>query len=174
MNNFIDKPQADECSEYFYKYINKVPIGKHVFEFMQEVAADLISTLLALPAEKHNYAYADGKWTVQDLFQHLIDAERIFAYRALCIARNDKTSLPGFEENEYAKEASNCLPKLEKQIEEFKLLRESNLLFFSSLNRKSLERKGIANNKPISVQAIMFIMVGHVQHHLEVLKGRYL
>lgn len=117
--------------------------------------------------------YAPGKWTAKDIIQHLIDAERVFSYRALRFARNDKTLLPGFEENEYAATAEASKRTMDDLLNEYYLVRDSSIKLFRSFNDEMLMREGIIPSGNVSVLAIGFIMPGHTIHHLNVIKERY-
>lgn len=117
--------------------------------------------------------YAPGKWTVRDIIQHLIDAERVFSYRAMRFARNDKTLLPGFEENDYAVTANATHRSLDELLDEFYTVRESSMKLFKSFTDEMLMRVGEVPSGNISVLAIGFTMTGHAIHHLKVIKERY-
>ena len=127
-----------------------------------------------IPLDKHDYAYAEGKWTIKDIIQHLIDCERIFSYRALCFARNDKTSFPGFEENQYANEAKGNHRTLMSLLTELSAVRHSTLLLFKDFKEEELERIGTASNVQMSVRAAGFIIIGHQNHHQKIFEERYL
>lgn len=141
---------------------------------MKKQTPELLRFLGKIPATKHNYRYAKGKWTIKELVQHMLDAERIFAYRALCFARKDKTALPGFDENDYANNAKAKKRHWKELIEELKLVRVANEIMFRSFDKSQLQSAGTANNNQISVNAIGFIMVGHTTHHMNIMRERYL
>jgi len=128
----------------------------------------------SIPEKKMDYRYADDKWSVRELLCHVIDAERIFAYRALRFSRNDKTPLSGFEEKDYAPQANASGRSLKKIADEMQHLRTSTLDLFEGFTEEMLLRKGIANNNEMSVMALGFIIAGHETHHRNVLKERYL
>jgi len=128
----------------------------------------------SIPAEKHEYSYDVGKWTIKELIQHLIDSERIFAYRALRIAREDKTNIAGYEHNDYVPVSRANNRNYSDLVEEFKAIRKSSIALFKSFDNDMLLSTGTANNDAISVGAIGFIMVGHYNHHINVIKERYL
>ena len=128
----------------------------------------------SIPEEKGNYRYAEGKWSIKELLQHIIDTERIFSYRALAIARGEQTPLPGYDENQYA---DNCLADsrlLQEMIDEFVLVRKSSIALFKSFNESVLDNLGNASGSNLSVRAAGFIIVGHEIHHMNVVKERYL
>lgn len=144
--------------------IEELEISLHAFiRFVQDI-----------PMDKFDYRYAEGKWTIKDIIQHIIDAERVFAYRALRFSRNDKTPLPGFEENDYANNTESNRRSIQDLLTEFSALRHSTLLFYKSLSDEQLKRIGTASNIDISVRALGFVMIGHVKHHQKVFKERYL
>ncbi len=128
----------------------------------------------SIPESKWDFQYAPGKWTIRELLCHMIDAERIFAYRALRFARNDKTSLPGWEENDYASQANASARSLQKIAAEMAHVRSATIDLFESFTPEMLVRKGLANNNELSVVALGFIIAGHETHHCHVLKERYL
>ncbi len=133
-----------------------------------------------VPSFYHNYIAQVqqenlvDKWTIKELIQHVIDAERIFNYRALCFARNESASLPGFNENSYAAASKAAQRKSEELIAELKIVQNASGLLFSSFDEEQLDATGIANNSSIYVNAIGFIIVGHALHHAKILKERYL
>lgn len=124
--------------------------------------------------EKRSYRYAEGKWTIKEVLQHIIDAERVFAYRALCIARKDATPLPGFDENVYAENCKAEQRKWKDMINEFIAVRLSSESLFASFDDEQSETSGTASGKSIYVAAIGFIIAGHAIHHSKVVKEKYL
>lgn len=128
----------------------------------------------SIPADKIDYRYADGKWSVREVLCHILDAERIFAYRALRFARNDKTNLHSFDENSYAPEANAGGRSLKKIADEFTHLRASTVDMYEGFTEEMLHRRGTANNNEISVLALGFVIAGHEAHHRKVLAERYL
>jgi uncharacterized damage-inducible protein DinB len=128
----------------------------------------------SIPPDKADYRYAEGKWTIREVLCHILDAERIFAYRALRFARNDKTNLHPFDENSYAPEANAGGRSLKKIADEFSHLRASTVDLFDAFTEEMLHRKGTANNNEISVLALGFIIAGHEAHHRRIITERYL
>jgi uncharacterized damage-inducible protein DinB len=173
MKKVYQKPDASEHAPYYAQYIALVndPDPIHLMK-MQII--DLQALLADVPMEKENYRYADGKWTIKELIGHIIDCERIFAYRALRIGRGDNTPLPGFEEDDYVKNTDFNKRSLPSLGHEFGLVRESTLALYNHFSEEELLRKGTANGHPISVRAILYIMAGHQLHHERVLRERYL
>lgn len=129
--------------------------------------------LKSIPEEKTYYRYATGKWTVIEVLIHLLDAERVFQYRAMRIARGDKTPLPGFEQNDYVPESGAASRDLKSVIEEYKLVRGSTLALYRTFSEEVLRRTGIASGATVSVGAIGFITCGHQRHHRDILRARY-
>ncbi|MBC8047817.1 MAG: DinB family protein [Fimbriimonadaceae bacterium] len=167
------KPVVGEYPPYYLKYIERVPDGD-IIEILSTQINQNISFLKNLPPEKLNYRYAEGKWTIKQIVQHLIDGERVFSYRALRFARNDKTALPGFEENEYADEAQVDNREFSELLSEFEAVRNATLCLLKSFGDEELSRTGIANDNPISVRSICYIIAGHELHHIAIIKERYL
>lgn len=127
-----------------------------------------------IPMDKHDYAYAEGKWKIKDIIQHLIDCERILSYRALRFARNDATELPGFEENDYAFEAKGNNRTMMSLLTELSAVRHATLLLFKEFSEEELLRTGRASNNEMSVRALGFIIIGHQNHHQKIFEERYL
>ena len=134
----------------------------------------MVSFISNISSEKLEYRYAEGKWTIKDILLHLIDAERIFAYRALRIGRGDKTPLAGFEENGYVINANANSRLVESLLNEFQLVRKSTLEMFENFSEEQLAYLGTSSDNIISVRAIGFIISGHQNHHLKVIVERYL
>ena len=135
---------------------------------------DFIRFVQNLPMDKFDYRYAEGKWTIKEIIQHIIDTERIFAYRALRISRNDSTPLPGFDENYFAQNTNGNSRSIQDLLMELSAVRHSNLLLFKSFSEEQLLRIGIASDHPISVRAIGFMLIGHQKQHQKVFGERYL
>ncbi len=146
---------------------------------------DLLKALLAgkeqmirfinmLPENKLNYSYAEGKWTVSEVIMHLIDAERVFQYRALRFGRNDSTALPGFDQDHYVPESGASKKTKAQLLLEFNAVRDASIALFTSFSKEVLKRWGTASNAKMSVRALGFVISGHQVHHLEVLRERYL
>ena len=127
-----------------------------------------------ISSKKADYSYGEGKWTIKELLQHVIDAERVFVYRALTFCRNDKTVLPGFDENTWAENSYATEKDWDDMIEEFVMLRASTISFFTALNEDQLLRAGTANGNHMNVVGLAFVCAGHLQHHINIIKERYL
>ncbi len=168
----MKRPQAEEFPLFYKGYVDTV--SDDVLTELEQQMESFSALLRSVPKEKLSFAYAEGKWTIQELVGHVIDTERIMAYRALRIARNDATPLPGFDENDYVLNAHFADRSLESLADEFAALRKANMYLIRSLKDIEINRSGISNEKPISVRALIFIMAGHVNHHIAILKQRYL
>ena len=164
--------QPNEYPAYYQPYIASVSADVWAEFRQQEIT---FSTFISqIPKEKENYAYAAEKWTVKEVIGHLLDTERIMAYRALRFARNDQNELTGFEENDYVKHSNYSDRSLESLAEEFVAIRTSNLFLFNQFTEQEWSRMGQANKNAVSVRALLFILVGHINHHQRVLQERYL
>ncbi|HVY76590.1 MAG TPA: DinB family protein [Puia sp.] len=167
--------KSKETAPPFYqRYLDLVPDDGNLLIHLQDIFADTEELVNELPPEKLVYAYAEGKWTIKDILVHLCDAERIFVYRALRIARADQTPLPGFEEEQFARYARANERQASDIIREFSLVRESSIAFIESLDAAALARVGTANNFPVSVNQIINLIYGHHKHHINIIHERYL
>ena len=169
----MNRPEETEYAPYYQSYVEQVS-ESDIMAVLRGELDDLDVLLGRVPAEKETYAYAEGKWTVREIIGHLIDGERVFGYRALCIARGEKQNLPGFDQNDYMLTAPYSHIELEDLLSELRLVRLSNIAMFRSLDEEAWNRAGTANGNEITVRALAFIMAGHVRHHMNVLKERYL
>jgi hypothetical protein len=168
----ITKPPTTEHPEYYNAYIQEVP-QNDLLEALTSALEAYREFFKALPSEKADYRYAAGKWTVKEVLAHVNDGERVFAYRALSFARNDQNELPGFDEEKWAPESNASERSLADILEEHEAIRRSTIALFKSFTDEMLSRSGIANGKRISVCSIGFVIAGHAQHHLKVLRERY-
>ncbi len=169
----MSRPNPNEHPAYFTTYIDKVSGD----DFLPHLEQNLNSTpafFQTLPVEKLKFRYAEGKWDLLEIILHMIDSERVFAYRALRFARRDATELPGFDENLYAYNGHATSRSLESLLQEYVAVRNSSIHLFRSFGSEELMCSGIANGKPISVRALGFIMAGHEAHHLQIIRERYL
>lgn len=167
------KPETAEFDPYYDKYISLVT-EPDLLKVLEGQPDELDSLLGSLDEERGRYAYAEGKWTIKEVMSHLIDGERIFAYRILRISRGDKTPIEGFEqdgyiENSYANERS-----FDDLLDEFRLQRTANLRLLKNFREDDWARMGTSSEKPISVRALGFIMAGHIRHHIRIFRERYL
>lgn len=169
----ILRPSDAEYPDFYSGYIALVPDGD-VVKFLKKQKRLFIGLIDAIPEDRLLYRYAEGKWTIKQIVGHVIDTERIMAYRALVFSRGERQAIPGFNENEYVERASFNKKDIQVLIREFDKLRESNLALIQNFNDDMMERKGNANDFFFSVRAIVYIIAGHVEHHINVIRNRYL
>jgi hypothetical protein len=161
------------AAEFYQNYIKLAP-DENVLKGLERNTKNFRRLLKRIPRKKVDKAYAEGKWTIKELLQHIIDAERVFAYRAITFARKDKTALPSFDENTWAEQSMAAQRDWKEMIAEFKLLRGSTIKMFASFDDGQLRSIGTASNKEINVLALGYILAGHVEHHINIIKERYL
>jgi uncharacterized damage-inducible protein DinB len=168
----IAKPDASEHAPYYSRYVDLVADG----DILETLAGQIGGTLAELQKvsdEASLKRYAPGKWSVREVVGHLIDTERVFAYRALRFARNDGAVLPGFEQDDYVREAQFDRRPWADLQEEFEAVRQSNLLMFRGLDGAAWLRRGVANGNAMSVRAAAYVIAGHELHHMGVLREKY-
>ena len=166
-------PDFESVPPYYRGYVNQVR-NLDLFDAFRQSAALSIDLVSSIPEEIGEYRYEPEKWSIKELLCHVMDAERIFAYRALRFARNDKTPLSAFEENEYVPEANAHARTLQQLANEIGRLRETTIDLYKSFTPAMLLRKGSANNTEVSVLNLGFIISGHEAHHRNILVDRYL
>jgi len=170
----ISNLEQTEYPIYYQNYLNMVSKETDLLVGFKDNSNTVLDFFESLPSEKLTSAYAEGKWTVKEVFQHLIDTERVFQYRCFCIARRDKNALPGFDENAYVPASKASLKSIESLIEEFKAVRHSFLVLLNSLNEEDLKVVGNVNGNAMSSRAAAFIVLGHYMWHLNIIKECYL
>ena len=163
----------DRVPSYYHKYILLVA-DETVQKALISQQNELNDFLLAIPEITWMHRYAEGKWTIKELVQHITDAERIFSYRALCFSRNEKVALPGFDENEYVIASLADNRTKESILKELRTVQAATLSLFDSLSLEQVEAEGNANGNSIYVKAIGYIIAGHARHHMNIIKERYL
>lgn len=166
--------QSTDYAPFYQTYIDAVPADADLFEELEISLHSFIKMVREIPMDKIDYVYAPGKWTIKDIIQHVIDAERIFAYRALRMGRNDQTPLASFDENQYADDAGAAARTINALLSEFSEVRFATLSLFRSFSEEKMQRKGVASGNPVSVAALGFIILGHQRHHQKVYRERYL
>lgn len=169
----MERPETNEFAPYYNTYISLVEPGT-VLPVLGAQTTELRSLVSGIPEEKGTFAYADGKWTIKEVLSHLIDGERMFAYRILRISRGDTTPIEGFEQDGYIENSNANNRSFADLLDEFDLQRGSNLLMLNNLSDESSRRMGTASDKAVSVRALAHIMAGHVRHHSTILKERYM
>ncbi len=170
----IEKPTEGEYAPYTIKYIGLLPDDKNILFHLKNNFISTKELILSTSKEKLLYKYAEGKWTIKEILVHIIDDERIYAYRALRVARNDSTELPGFEQDEFAKYSNANSRSLDSIFEEYEAVRNSTIAMFNSFDDDALKRKGISDGKIMSVRAAVYHIAGHELHHLNIIKEKYL
>lgn len=169
----IEKPPSTEYAAAFERYVSRVS-ESDVVAVLARQKDEVLAAFGKARGPGERYRYAPDKWTVREMVGHVVDSERIFGYRAVCVARGETASLPGFDENAYVLNAAFDDVPLEELLLEFAHVREGHLAFFRHLSPTAWLRKGLANNNPISVRALAYVMAGHPRHHLGVFQERYL
>lgn len=171
--SYEQRPASADFPPFYHRYVEEAG-GADLLQALRISEERMRSALLHFRPDQEDHRYAPGKWSVKEVAQHVIDGERIFAYRALRFARNDNTALPGFEENDYVP-ASRCERRTIKDLlREYGAVREATTLLFESLPPEALDRSGMANERPITVRALGWVIAGHSNHHATVLAERYL
>ncbi|WP_421804795.1 DinB family protein [Flagellimonas sp.] len=170
---FLSELPTSEYNPFYHTYV--MALGDvDLLDELRNGKQVLLSLLEEIPEEKLTYAYAEGKWTLAEALVHMLDTERIFQYRALCIARNDKSEFPGFDQDAYVP-VSNANNRSKKDlIDEYVAVRDSSITLFASLDEEALKRVGVASGSKMSVRALGFITSGHQAHHVRILRERYL
>lgn len=165
--------QPSEYASFYAPYVQTLE-NVILLEELEISVHRLRNFVQEIPMDKYDYKYAEGKWTIKDILQHLIDSERVFAYRALRFARRDFTPLPGFEENDYAEVANGSKRSIRDLLTELAIVREATLCLFRTFSDETLQLKGIASGREMSVRALGFIIIGHQNHHQQIFQERYL
>lgn len=168
----MQKPEPGEYKPYYDRYISLVE-DDDILGLLENQIAEIHALLGSLSAERSQYRYAEGKWSVRGVVDHLIDAERIFGYRALCISRGETHELPSFDENEYAAASDADRRDLGSLLDELAGARRSNLAMMRRFDDGAWTRIGTASSGPISPRALAFIIAGHQEHHVRILRERY-
>ncbi len=169
----MTRPDFNTIPDFHKRYVEHVK-DFDVLEALKISSKKTIDFIKSIREDKGDYRYAPNKWSIKELLCHMMDTERILAYRALRFGRNDKTPLHGFEENDYAPEANAQNRKIEQIAGEMERLRLTTLDLFVNFTPEMLMRKGLANNLELSVINLGYIISGHESHHLQVLQERYL
>ena len=168
----MQKPAADEYGSWFQGYVARVP-DDELLPRLRTQGEETCALLGGLDEARGMFRYADGKWTVKRVLQHVVDGERMFTYRALCIARGEQQALPGFDENAYAVLDGSDARSLTSIVAEFAAVRAATVALFAGLEDAAWRRRGIANGNPFTVRALAWITAGHELHHRAVLRERY-
>ena len=168
----MKRPEPTEFAGYYADYIAKVP-GSDVLAVLESQRVQMLQLFAGRSEREGNFRYAPGKWTVKEVLGHIIDTERIFAYRALRFARADPTALPGFEQVDYVRSGGFADRTLSSLAEEFGAVRNASVALFRSFGETVWPRRGVADQKEVTVRALAFITAGHQIHHRVILEERY-
>ena len=166
------RPRTGDNNPYYDRYISLIG-DDDIIEVLEEQRKKSEKFLKTFTEKQGNYSYADGKWTMKEVLGHVIDTEKIMAYRALAFARGEKQSLPGFEQDDYVAESNFNNRSLADLINEFLTVRDSNIILFKSFDEKILNRRGIASESEVTVLALIYIIAGHEKHHMKILRKKY-
>jgi len=169
----MNRPEKNEYAEYYDRYISLVE-ETDIVTVLEKQETELHDFFQNMTEEKAGFSYAEGKWTIKEVIGHLVDGERIFAYRALRVSRADLTPIEGFEQDDYIENSNFNNTSLSDLVNELLLNRRSNLIMFKNLTQEAWLRMGTASDNPVSVRALAYIMAGHIRHHLNILNERYL
>lgn len=167
------RPNKDEYLAYYERYISLVPDGD-ITKILSKELEQTLKLLHSVSEEKSAHRYAEGKWSLKQVLGHMVDAERIFAYRALSIARDPKAILPGMEPDDWENASNSDSRKWAEMLEEFELLRKANVAMLHALGAEAWQRAGTASNATVSVRAMAYIMAGHELHHRAIIQNKYL
>jgi uncharacterized damage-inducible protein DinB len=170
----IKKPAAGEFAPYAAMYIDLLPDDGLVLKHLEENHETAKSIVNSLPPEKLLYRYAENKWTIKEVLVHIIDDERIYAYRAMCFARGEQTSLPGFEQDDYALNSGANERDISNIMEEYEAVRKSTIAMVNGFTDTDLAKTGTANNHKGSVRGLIYHLAGHERHHLNLIRSKYL
>ncbi|MCC9168834.1 DinB family protein [Pontibacter harenae] len=172
-SQMIPRPDSADFPSYYQPYIDQLP-DEDVLNLLERQIEDIKDLFSNIPDARAKEACAEGKWTMKELLQHMLDSERIFSYRALCFSRGEQASLPGYDENMYAANSNANARSVQSILEEYELVRKSNLLLFRSFTPEMLESYGVANGNKMSLCALIYVLAAHELHHINILKERYL
>lgn len=167
------RPAKGDYNEYYQKYIDLVT-SDDILKEMYQTSLLISNTFNMFPQNKGDFRYAEGKWTLKEVVGHMLDTDRIFSYRALAIARGEKQPLPGFDQDIYVVNGKFNNRPLFDLVYEYRLARENNLQMFKGFDNSVLQNRGVASGYEVTVLALMFMIVGHQKHHVNILKERYL
>lgn len=174
MTKTLQSPTPDEYASFYADYIERAQQKEDVIEALAQQMDDIKSALGHLTNEQARFKFKPAEWSIKEVIGHLIDGERVFSYRLLRISRNDQTPLPGFEQEDYVRAAKFDNYALTDLIHEFEFLRRANILAIKNMSEESSLNRGTASGAIISARALIYIMVGHVEHHMTCLREKYL
>lgn len=166
------RPDRSDYADYWERYISLVP-DDDILATIERQSGEVQRLIATMDDARASHRYAEGKWSVKEVIGHMTDAERVFGYRILSIARGDEQSLPGFDENEYVRHAGFDAWRLGDLAESYALVRRSNIVLLRNLPEEAWDRRGTANDNAITPRALVWVIAGHERHHLGVLRDRY-
>lgn len=169
----ISRPASDEYAPYYHRYISLVPDGD-LLDLLARQGREMMTLLRALPEARGAHRYAEGKWSIREVVGHMADTERVMGYRALSIARGDRTPLPGFEQDDWVRLGGADARAMKDLVDELELVRAATLALLRGLDAEAIARRGTANGVEVTTRALAWIISGHERHHLAVLRERYL
>jgi DinB superfamily len=167
------RPEKNEYAPYYEGYISGLK-GDDPLRSLENQFQEIQSLLSSISEEEANYAYSEDKWNVKEVLGHIVDTERIMSYRALCISRKEKQSLPGFEQDDYVKESNFKDRSMTNLLEDYRAVRKCTISLFKNFTEEMYNQEGVANDKNITVLALLYIIAGHELHHLKILKEKYI
>jgi uncharacterized damage-inducible protein DinB len=170
----IEKPREGEYPAYAHIYIDLLPEDGLILKHLADNLETTRKLVVSIPKDRLLHRYAEGKWTIKEILGHIVDDERIYAYRALRFARNDSTELPGFDQDQYVQYSDANVRDSRDLLDEFSLVRQSTIAFFKSLDSAALLRSGVANGHSVSVRALAYHIAGHELRHRNIIRERYL
>jgi hypothetical protein len=167
------RPEKSDYPPHCEGYVSRVPDGDIVGTLGQQLE-EMLALIGSIPEDRGGFRYAEGKWSIKELVGHVIDSERVFAYRALRFGRGDATPLSGFEQDDFVRGADFDKRSLSDLANEYEHVRRATISLFANLDESAWNRRGAANNNEVSVRGLAFITAGHERHHVEILRTRYL
>ncbi len=173
MNRLVPKSDQKNYAAHYWVYVNEIS-GDDLIKALTDGYNDFRKLVSAVSEERLNYSYAEGKWTIKEVLLHMMDAERIFAYRALRFARKDSNALLGFDDDEYAMNSDAANRSGQSIIDEYSAQRLSTIELFKNMSDDMYQREGVASGNPMTVSALGYIIAGHEAHHLRVIRERYM
>jgi hypothetical protein len=170
----ITSPTHEEYADFYAGYIQHASARDDVLAALPKQIEEITSALGVLTEKQALFRDAPGEWSIKEVMGHLNDVERVFAYRILCISRNDPAPLPGMEQDDYVREAGYDKYALGDLLTEFEHVRRANIFAIQNMKAEAVDRRGTASGFPVSVRALIFMLVGHVDHHMASLHEKYL
>lgn len=168
----MQRPAETEYAPFYARYVALVP-ETEILAVLEQQVGEIRRLAASVPPERETWRYAEGKWSVREVLGHLVDGERVFGYRAFCFSRGETAPLPSFDENRYVAAARSDAVPLRELVDELALVRQSNLVVLRRLEPSQWTRVGTASGHPVSVQALAWVMAGHLRHHVNILRERY-